>query len=484
MTATVHFALRTTLGLTLALMLSSCSVWEAYTRPALTLPDSYKEGEVFAGWKPAEPGVPATDAGWWQRYDDAQLIRLLAEAEQANYSIQIAEANVRQALALARASRAPQLPAVNGQAGALRGQSGNGSADNSFSLGATASWEMDLWGRIRNSIAAGEANAEATAADLAAVRLSVQSVLAQTYFQLRILDSQKLLLDNTAQSFERSLTLTTNRYNVGLASRTEIAQAETQLRNTRAQAIDITAARAQLEHAIAVLIGKPPAAFSLPEQPYRDVAAIGFPVAPAALPASLLERRPDIAAAERRIAQANAQIGVARAALFPTLSLGAALGFGNNSLSNLLSVPNRIWSLGPSLAGPIFDNQLRKSQTQAAIARYDASVASYKFTIINGLREVEDNLALLRILQAEADEQATAVKFAREAVVQTENRYRAGISEYQNVVIVQSALLNAERNLLSITGRRLNASVALMIALGGDYASVSSPAQPTPPPAK
>jgi len=270
-----------------------------------------------------------------------------------------------------------------------------------------------------------------------------------------------------------------------LASRTEIAQAETQLRNTRAQAIDITAARAQLEHAIAVLIGQPPATFSLPEQPYRDVATISFPVAPAVLPASLLERRPDIAAAERRIAQANAQIGVARAALFPTLSLGAALGFGNNSLNNLLSIPNRIWSLGPSLAGPIFDNQLRKSQTEAAIARYDASVANYKFTVINGLREVEDNLALLRILQAEAEEQAMAVKFAREAVVQTENRYRAGISEYQNVVIVQSALLNAERNLLSITGRRLNASVALMIALGGDYASaMSSPAQPTPPSAQ
>lgn len=461
--------------LLLALCLPSCSVWEAYMRPTLTLPEQYKEGASYAGWKPAEPGVASASTDWWQQYQDQGLVELLAAAAQANYNIQIAEANYRQGLALARASRAPQLPAINGQAGAVRGQFGNGTTDNSFSLGATASWEMDLWGRIRNSVAAGDANAEASAADLAAVKLSVQSALAQTYFQLRILDSQKLLLDNTAQSFERSLKLTTNRYNVGLASRTEIAQAETQLRNTRAQAIDITAARAQLEHAIAVLIGQAPAAFSLPEQPYRAVADLGFPVAPAALPASLLERRPDIAAAERRIAQANAQIGVARAALFPTLSLGAALGFGNNSLSNLLSVPNRLWSLGPTLAGPLFDNQLRKSQTEAAIARYDANVANYKLTVLNGLREVEDNLALLRILEAEAAEQTTAVQFAREAVVQTENRYRAGISEYQSVVIVQSALLNAERNLLAITGRRLNASVALMIALGGEFSGNDTP---------
>lgn len=451
------------------LLMNGCSVWEAYTRPSIELPPEYKEVKDFAGWKTAQPSTPQVSASWWSRYADPQLSDLLTQAEQANYSIQIAEANYRQGLALARSSRAPLLPAINGQAGASRGQNGNNSTSTELNLGINASWEVDLWGRIRNSIAAGEANAQAAAADLAAVKLSVQSTLAQTYFQLRILDSQKQLLDNTAQSFERSLRLTTNRYNVGLASRTEIAQAETQLRNTLTQAIDITASRAQLEHAIAVLLGKPPSALSIPPAPYTKIANISFPVAEASLPASLLERRPDIAAAERRVAQANAQIGVARAALFPTLTLGAAIGYSNDSLSNLLSLPNRIWSLGPALAGPIFDNQLRKSQTEAAIARYDASVASYKQTVISGLREVEDNLALLRILEAEAQEQETAVKFAREAVVQTENRYRAGISEYQNVVIVQSTLLTAERNLLNITGRRLNASVALMIALGGEY---------------
>lgn len=449
------------------LLISGCSVWEAYTRPSIEVPQQYKEASSFAGWKTAQPAIPDVSLAWWQRYEDQLLTELLDQANQANFSIQIAEANYRQGVALARASRAPLLPAINGQTSATRGQS-NAGTNTEFNLGVNASWEMDLWGRIRNSILAGEANADATAADLAAVKLSVQSVLAQTYFQLRILDSQKLLLDNTAQSFERSLKLTINRYNVGLASRTEIAQAETQLRNTLAQAIDITASRAQLEHAIAVLIGKPPTALNIQPSPYTDVSRIGFPVASASLPGSLLERRPDISAAERRVAQANAQIGVARAALFPTLTLGAAIGYSNDSLSNLLSLPNRIWSLGPALAGPIFDNQLRKSQTNAAIARYDATVAAYKQTVMNGFREVEDNLALLRILEAEAQEQEAAVRSAREAVVQTENRYRAGISEYQSVVIVQSTLLNAERNLLTITGRRLSASVALMVALGGE----------------
>ncbi len=451
-----------------SLLLSSCSVWQAYTRPTLSLPTDYKAATQYAGWKTASPSEPQLSLAWWERYQDPQLTALLKAAQTANYTIQLAEANYRQGLALARASRAPQLPAVNGQASASRGTNNSNTLDNNVNIGAVASWEIDVWGRIRNSVLSGEANAQATLADLSAAKLSVQSVLAQSYFQLRILDSQQRLLDRTAQSFERSLQLTTNRYNVGLASRTEIAQAETQLRNTRAQAIDIGASRAQLEHAIALLLGKTPAELSIAAHPYETDAGLQLPIVAASYPSALLERRPDIAAAERRVAQANAQIGVARAALFPTLTLGASFGYSNNSLSDLLSLPNRLWSLGPALIGPIFDNQLRQSQTEAAIARYDAAVASYKQTVINGVREVEDNLALLRILEAESIEQATAVKFAREAVEQTENRYRAGISEYQNVVIVQSALLSAERNLLNITGRRLTASVALMIALGGE----------------
>lgn len=452
-----------------SLLLGACSLWQDYTRPRIDLPAAYKEGAQYAGWQTANPGTPDSTSPWWQQYADPQLSSLIEAANQANFNIQVAEANYRQALALARASAAPRLPAVNGQANATRADSVTNGLNNNVSLGVTASWEMDLWGRIRNSVLAGETNAQASAADLAAAKLSVQSTLAQSYFQLRILDSQKQLLDNTAQSFERSLKLTINRYNVGLASRTEIVQAETQLRNTRAQAIDITASRSQLEHAIAILVGKTPAEFSIATQPYASTTGLSLPGMSASLPASLLERRPDIAAAERRMANANAQIGVARAALFPTLTLGASAGYTGSTLANLLSLPNRVWSLGPALAGPIFDNQLRKSNTEAAIARYDAAVATYKQTVISGIREVEDNLALLRILEAESLEQEAAVKSARDAVIQTENRYRAGISEYQSVVIVQSTLLTAERNLLSITGRRLNASVALMAALGGGY---------------
>lgn len=451
------------------IFLSGCSVWQDYTRPSVAIPATYKESAEYEGWKTAEPGQPNITQDWWQLYGDTTLNNLIAEANQANNSIQIAEANYRQAQALAKGARAPLLPAVDGGGAITRSQNGRASARTDNNIGISANWEIDLWGRIKRSIEAGEANANASAADLEAVRLLVQANVAQNYFQLRILDSQKKLLDNTAESFDRSLKLTINRYNVGLASRTEIAQAEAQLRTTRAQSIDISAARSQLEHAIAVFLGRPPADFVLPSSPFDNMTSIKLPAIPASLPSSLLERRPDISASERRIAEANAQIGIARAALFPTLNLGASLAFENSSIANLLSLPNRIWSLGPALAGPIFDNQLRQSRTEAAIANYDANVANYKQTVLSGFQEVEDNLALLRILEAESKEQETAVQFAREAVEQTENRYRAGISEYQSVVIVQSTALNAERNALSIIGRRLNASVGLMTALGGKF---------------
>lgn len=452
-----------------SLFFGGCSVWQDYTRPNVTVPATYKESAEYESWKMAEPSQPNITQDWWQLYGDSTLNNLIAEANQANNSIQIAEANYRQAQALAKGARAPLLPAVDGGAAITRSQIGRANARTDNNIGVSANWEIDLWGRIKRSIEAGEANANASAADLEAVRLLVQANVAQNYFQLRILDSQKKLLDNTAESFDRSLKLTINRYNVGLASRTEIAQAEAQLRTTRAQSIDISAARSQLEHAIAVFVGRPPADFALPSSPFDNMTSIKLPAIPASLPSSLLERRPDIAASERRIAEANAQIGVARAALFPTLNLGASLAFESSSIAHLLSLPNRIWSLGPALAGPIFDNQLRQSRTDAAIANYDATVSNYKQTVLSGFQEVEDNLALLRILEAESKEQETAVQFAREAVEQTENRYRAGISEYQSVVIVQSTALNAERNALSIIGRRLNASVGLMTALGGKF---------------
>jgi len=455
-----------------------CTVWPEYLRPTIETPAAYKEAKAYPGWKVAEPGDQKAGGAWWKVYDDAQLDSLLTDAANANHSIQQAEARYRQAEALSRVARASLFPSLTGNAAATRSQrsgtsSGSGKTaqpapQNSYNLGVTAGWEVDLWGRIKNGIESGDATLAANAADLNAAILSVQTTVAQDYFQLRILDSQFKLLNDTADAYEKSLKLTNNRYAVGLASRTEIAQAETQLRTTRAQAIDINAQRAQLEHAIAVLIGLAPADFSLPPMPLAYDANFKLPDTPASLPSELLERRPDIAAAERRAAAANAQIGIAKAALFPSLTLGATLGFQSSSLSNLFSVPSRIWSLGPELALSIFDGGQRKGQTDAAIAAYDLSVSVYKQTVLDGFQEVEDNLASLRILEDEFKEQQAAVRFARESLQQTDNRYKAGTVDYLSVVIVQTTALTAERNALTLLGRRLTASVGLIKALGGN----------------
>ena len=422
--------------------IASCAISPDYKKPTLQTPASYKEAANFDGWKVSEPKENQTGGSWWSIYEDTQLSILIDEATKANYSIAQAESHYRQAESLSRVARAGLFPSLSGNASAKRSQTGKADAQNTYEIGVSAAWEADLWGKIKRGIESNDASLAASAADLNAVILSVQTTLAQNYFQLRILDSQKKLLDDTAIAYERSLTLTNNRYKVGLASRTEIAQAEAQLSTTRAQAIDISGQRAQLEHAIAALTGRSPAEFSL-------------------------ERRPDIAAAERRAAAANAQIGVTKAAFYPSFNLVGNLGFQDNSLSNLISLPSRMWSLGPILAVSIFDGGLRKGQTDAAIAAYDATVSNYKQTVLNGFQEVEDNLALLRTLEAEAKEQEAAVKFAKESLVQTENRYKAGTVDYLSVVIVQTTALTAERNALSILGRRLNANIGLIKALGG-----------------
>ena len=450
-----------------ATLISGCAIWPDYLRPTVEIPAAYKEATVFPGWKVADPKDHQPSGPWWNIYDDSQLATLLSEATKANHTIQQAEARYRQAEALSRVARAALFPSLSGDASVKRNQSGNSSVQSSYNLGISAGWEADLWGRIKRGIESGDATLAASAADLNAATLSVQATLAQNYFQLRILDSQKKLLDDTALGYERSLKLTNNRYNVGLASRTEIAQAEAQLRSTRAQAIDVSAQRAQLEHAIAVLTGHAPAEFSLASLPLENSAKLKLPEIPASLPSELLERRPDIAAAERRAAAANAQIGIAKAALFPSLNLTGNLGYQTNHLADLLSVPSRIWSLGPLLAVSIFDGGQRKGQTDAAIAAYDATVSAYKQTILGGFQEVEDNLALLRILEEESKEQEAAVKSALESLQQTENRYKAGTVDYLSVVIVQTTALTAEREALSLLGRRLTASVGLIKALGG-----------------
>jgi NodT family efflux transporter outer membrane factor (OMF) lipoprotein len=335
----------------------------------------------------------------------------------------------------------------------------------------SSGWEADLWGRLRRAVESSEASAQAGAADLAAARLSAQGELASNYFQLRALDAQKQLLEDNVAAFRRSLDLTKNRYDAGVAAKVDVVQAETQLKSTLAQAIDTGVQRAQLEHAIAILVGTPPASFSIAPA----ALASAMPQIPPALPSELLERRPDIAAAERRVAAANAEIGVAKAAYFPSFTLAATGGFRSAEASQWFAAPSRFWSIGPAIAQSIFDAGLRRAQTEQAIADYDATVAEYRQAVLSGFQEVEDNLAALRILEEEAKVQDEAVRAARESVTLTTNQYKAGTVSYITVVTVQTTQLNNERAAAGILGRRLVASVGLVKALGGGWSASELP---------
>jgi NodT family efflux transporter outer membrane factor (OMF) lipoprotein len=314
------------------------------------------------------------------------------------------------------------------------------------------------------------AGVQASAADLEAVRLSAQAELAFNYFQLRALDAQRRLLDDSVAAFQKSLALTRNRYAAGVAGKVDVVQAETQLKSTQAQAIDIGVQRAQLEHAIATLVGKPPAEFALARVPLN----VAMPPMPMGLPSELLERRPDIAAAERRVAAANAQIGVAEAAFFPSLTLSASAGFQGSSYARWLTAPSRFWSVGPALAQSIFDAGSRRALSDQAIAAYDATAAAYRQTVLGGFQEVEDNLAALHILEQEAGVQQEAVYAARQSLELTLNQYKAGTVSYLNVVTVQTAWLANERTAVGILGRRLTAAVTLVKALGGGWVAATA----------
>jgi NodT family efflux transporter outer membrane factor (OMF) lipoprotein len=457
--------------------LFGCEVGPNYVRPSVETPAAYKETVPF---KPAVPRDQEPRGAWWQVFNDPQLSALLAQVEINNQTVKAAEARVREARALTQEARAALFPMVNAGAGAARSGSrgGNSSVDNNgnvsiqgggvrnnYNVSLDVSWEIDLWGRIRRTIEAGEATAQATVADLESAKLIAQAQLAEDYFLLRVEDAQIKLLNDTTDAYERSLKLTQNQYAVGVAARADVAQAETQLKSNQAQAIDAGLQRAQLEHAIAVLLGKPPAEVSIAVEPVTTE----FPSIPAGVPSELLERRPDIAAAERRTAAANAQIGVAQAAFFPSLTLSATGGFQSSVLSQLFSLPSRYWSIGADVAQVIFDAGLRRAQTDQAIATYDENVANYRQTVLSGFQQVEDNLAALRILQQEAVVQDEAVKSARESLTITLNQYRAGTANYLAVVVVQAVALSNERSSLAILGRRLTASVALIQALGGGW---------------
>jgi NodT family efflux transporter outer membrane factor (OMF) lipoprotein len=447
--------------LAVALAVAGCAGAPKYDRPAVDVPASFKE---LADWKIATPGDALPKGNWWSVFGDPVLQDLLAQVEISNQNLKAAEAQYRASQALVRAARAGAFPTIGARDGATRSAQGSNQSSQ-FSIGADASWEIDLWGRVRSAVAAADATAEGASADMENARLSAKATLVQDYYQMRVAEAQRTLLEETVTGYERSVQLTTNQYNAGVVARVDVIEAETQLSAARAQLLDADIQRQQFEHAIAVLIGKPPAALTIPPAPL----SAQVPALPVGVPSALLERRPDIAAAERRMAAANAQVGVARAALFPALTLSASAGLQNSSLAHLFSLPSRVWSIGPAIAMTLFDAGLRKAQTDQAIAQFDANVATYRQTVLTAFQEVEDNLAALRLLEQEAAVQAEAVKGADRVVEITLNQYRAGTVSYLNVVTAQNTAYANRRTALDIQRRRLVAAATLVKALGGGW---------------
>ena len=465
------------------LALAACTVGPDYQRPEAMAPPAFKE---LAGWKPAQPREAASGSPWWSVYDDPVLDQLERQIDVSNQTLKANEAAFRQASAIVAEGRSGFFPVAGVTASGTRSSTPTGTSgssrsstrsssghviQNSFDAGGNVSWVPDIWGRIRRTVESDVANAQASAADLAAARLSAQATLAIDYFQLRVDDALVHVLDQTIAAYQQSLEIARNQYSAGVAAQSDVITAETQLENARAQSISFGVQRATLEHAIAVLMGKPPAEFALAPA----ALATAIPVMPAGLPSTLLERRPDIAASERAVASANAQIGVAESAYFPDLTLTGSLSFASAELGNLFSVSNSAWSLGAQVAETVFEGGLRHAQVAAARAAYDESVANYRQTVLSALQQVEDQLASLRILEQQAAVQARALALAREAVQLTLNQYQAGTVAYTTVVVAQTTALGDEQSALTILGSRLAASVTLVEALGGGWNEAQLP---------
>ncbi|WP_300657607.1 efflux transporter outer membrane subunit [Pseudomonas sp.] len=471
--------------LAVSLSLGACTIGPDYQRPPLATPLQFKQIE---GWTAAAPGDALERGAWWELYGDAELNALVARLNLSNQTLAASEAQYRQARALVRGARAAFYPNLSGSAGVTRaGQGGDSSLgtqgaasasastassiSNSYGLSLNAAWELDIWGKLRRSLESSRAGFAASAADLAALKLSLQAELVKTYLQLRVLDDQQRLLDATVAAYARSLRLSENQYNAGIVPKSDVSQALTQLRSTEAQAVDLKWQRAQLEHAIAVLIGVPPSELSIAAREQLPA----LPAIPVALPSQLLERRPDVAAAERRVIAANAEIGVAEAAWYPDLTLSATGGYRGSSFADWVSLPNRFWSLGPDLALSLFDAGARRAELERSEAAYDQTVAQYRQAVLDSFREVEDYLVQLRVLEQEAVLQQQALDAARESLRLIENQYRAGAVDFNSVVNVQATALSNERSNLTLLGSRLTASVQLIAALGGGWQGLQMP---------
>ena len=461
--------------------LAACTLGPDYKRPPAPVPANYKED----GWKLGEPQDAINRGAWWSIYNDAVLDGLERQIDISNQNLKAAEAAYRQAKAVVSEARAGYFPTVTATGSATRAAVGNGGfgtvragsngSRTQYDLTAAATWDLDVWGRIRRTVESDVASAQASAGDLASARLSAQALLATDYFGLRAADEQKRILDASVKAFAQALQITRNQYQVGVAGASDVAQAKTQLENTQAQSIAVGVQRANFEHAIAVLTGKPPADFALEPAPMPK----RVPVVPPGMPSALLERRPDIATAERQMAAANAQIGVAEAAFYPDITLSASYGYDAFNLGKLLETANRVWSVGPQLAQIVFDGGLRSAQLEAVRATYDQTVANYRQTVLTGFQQVEDELAALRVLAQQAEVQEAALRDAREAERIILNQYLAGTVAYTNVITVQTTRLGIEETLLTVLQNRLAASVALVQALGGGWeaAQLPTPAQ-------
>ncbi|HUJ00762.1 MAG TPA: efflux transporter outer membrane subunit [Usitatibacter sp.] len=443
--------------------ITSCAVGPDYEKPPVETPAAYKEA---GPWVKAQPADSAPKGKWWEVFRDPQLDGLMEQVSVSNQSLKAAEARYREATAAVESARAQLFPTLGANASASRSRSSlPGETGRRYDLSLNASWEPDFWGRVRRLVEASREEQEATAGDLENARLSLQGELATDYFQLRATDAQIVLFQDTVKAFQTSYTLTENRYRAGVAAKSDVAQAETQLKSTQAQEIDLRATRAQLEHAIAVLVGKPPATFSITPASVD----LHIPSIPPGVPSTLLQRRPDVSAAERRAAEANARIGVAEAAYFPSIDLTANGGFSGAAIANLVSAPNRTWSLGVAAAETILDFGARSADVASARAAYDEAVANYRQAALGAFQDVEDDLATLHWLSEEASVQDEAARAARESVALTLNQYKAGTVSFLNVVIVQASQLSEDRSVVTVLERRLAASVALIRALGGTW---------------
>ena len=489
-TSALAFARRLSIGAACATLLGGCTVGPKYHTPSAPTPGAYKEltpanFPTTDGWKVAQPKDDELRGKWWEMFNDPQLNALEEQVNISNQNIAAAAASFFSARAIVKEARAQYFPALTTnpsisqirQSASLRTfttGSGGGSANLSFTeynLPFDASWQPDLFGKIRNTVRSQVYSAQASAADLENTRLTVQSELAIDYFSLRTQDALQELLDSTVIYYQESLKLTQALYETGIDSDEAVAQAETQLETTQAQATGVGLTRAQFEHAIAVLVGKPASDFSVPVEPLKAKP----PAIPFGVPSQLLERRPDIAASERLMAQANAQIGVATAAYYPTVTLSAVLGLESTSITSWFTWPSRYWSVGPALAQTLFDAGLRHATVQQFRGAYDQTVANYRLAVLTGFQQVEDGLSALRILSLEIQQQDTAVRSAERNLKVATDRYKLGIDPYLNVITAQTLLLSAKETAVNLRNQQITSSVQLIEALGGGWGKSQLP---------